>query len=44
MSGRGMILVERAGKPPKWNPKPKPDEKEVELPHFVPIGCHKCWR
>ena len=37
--------AERAGKPPKWNPKPKPDERvRCELPHFVPIGCHKCWR
>jgi hypothetical protein len=32
------------GKPPKWNPHPKPDKKRCHLPHFVPMGCHKCWR
>ena len=32
------------GKPPKWNPHPRPDPQACELPHFVPMGCHKCWR
>ena len=32
------------GKPPKWNPHPKPAAEACKLPHFVPMGCHKCWR
>ena len=32
------------GKPPKWNPFPKPAATRCKLPHFVPMGCHKCWR
>ena len=33
------------GKPPKWNPHPKPDpDTKCRFPHFVPMGCHKCWR
>ena len=31
------------GKPPKWNPHPKPAQTKCEWPHFVPMGCHKCW-
>ena len=29
---------------PKWNPHPKPDPNvRCERPHYVPLGCHKCW-
>jgi hypothetical protein len=35
--------AKRAGKPPKWHPHPKPSTKACEWPHFVPMGCHKCW-
>ena len=23
---------------------PQPASAQCELPHFVPMGCHKCWR
>ena len=32
------------GKPRKWNPSPKPAETKCDWPHFIPMGCHKCWR
>ena len=32
------------GKPKKWNPHPKPAATKCNWPHFVPMGCHKCWR
>ena len=35
---------EQRGKPPKWNPHPKPAPAQCTFPHFVPMGCHKCWR
>ena len=28
---------------PKWNPTPKPANVQCERPHYVPMGCHKCW-
>jgi len=28
---------------PKWNPMPKPSPTRCERPHYVPLGCHKCW-
>lgn len=28
---------------PKWNPMPPPAKRRCPLPHFVPLGCHKCW-
>lgn len=31
------------GKPPKWNPQPKPAKRQCANEHFVPMGCHKCW-
>ena len=30
---------ERRGKPPKWNPHPKPAAAQCTFPHFVPMGC-----
>jgi hypothetical protein len=32
------------GKPRKWNPSPKPAKTKCDWPHFIPMGCHKCWR
>ena len=32
------------GKPPKWHPFPKPAPTKCEWKHFIPMGCHKCWR
>merc|ERR1711865_669766 len=28
---------------PKWSPHPAPASKVCAQPHFVPMGCHKCW-
>ena len=28
---------------PKWNPQPRPDPTRCLRPHYVPLGCHKCW-
>jgi len=35
---------ERRGKPPKWNPSPKPSSTQCKWKGAVPMGCHKCWR